>query len=60
MQGRVTDKQDKRSISSIMRKFFDPGVMSDDYKFSESGLYFAPPEGTLEVTTSQRYCHAVL
>jgi dynein heavy chain, axonemal len=24
--GRVTDKQDKRSISSIMRKFFTPEV----------------------------------
>lgn len=25
-QGRVTDKQDKRSIGSIMRKYFDPQV----------------------------------
>jgi len=48
-QGRVTDKQDKRSIASIMRKFFDPLVMNDDYKFSESGKYYAPAEGNLEV-----------
>jgi hypothetical protein len=26
LQGRVTDKQDKRSIGSIMRKYFDPQV----------------------------------
>lgn len=35
-----------------MRKFFDPGVMEDDYKFSESGLYYAPEEGSVEVSPS--------
>ena len=31
-----------------MRKFFDPRLLQDDYKFSESGKYYAPPEGDLE------------
>ncbi|CAM9811966.1 unnamed protein product [Ascophyllum nodosum] len=46
--GRVTDVWDKRTIASIMRLYFDPGVMDDSYRFSESGIYYAPPEGSLE------------
>ncbi|CAM9220423.1 unnamed protein product [Chrysoparadoxa australica] len=48
--GRVTDVWDKRAIAAIMRKYFDPGVLDDGYKFSESGAYYAPPEGDLPGT----------
>jgi dynein heavy chain len=46
--GRVTDQMDKITNTCIMRKYFCPPLMEDDYKFSESGKYFAPPEGSLE------------
>ncbi|CAM9936766.1 unnamed protein product [Ectocarpus sp. 6 AP-2014] len=46
--GRVTDVWDKRTIASIMRLYFDPGLLDDSYRFSESGTYYAPSEGSLE------------
>ncbi|CAN0046856.1 unnamed protein product [Scytosiphon promiscuus] len=46
--GRVTDVWDKRTIASIMRLYFDPGLLDDSYRFSESGTYYAPKEGSLE------------
>ncbi|GMH64342.1 hypothetical protein TL16_g03940 [Triparma laevis f. inornata] len=41
--GRVTDKMDKFTISSILTSFFDSNLIdNDDYKFSEGGEYTAP------------------
>ena len=42
--GRVTDKWDKRTNLSILRKYFQPAIVApgDPYLFSESGVYFAP------------------
>ena len=41
--GRVTDKMDKFTISSILTSFFVKSLVEDDgYKFSEGGEYFAP------------------
>ena len=37
--GRVTDYIDLRTIDIILRKLYCSDVMSDDYTFSESGLY---------------------
>lgn len=31
--GRVTDIWDKRTIASIMRLYFNPGVLEDSYRF---------------------------
>jgi len=45
--GRITDKQDKVTASAILVKYFSPELLDDGYKFSQSGHYFAPPEGTL-------------
>lgn len=45
--GRITDRWDKRTNSSIMRKLFCKEVMDDAYRFTSSDTYFAPPEGTL-------------
>ncbi|KAE9330777.1 Dynein heavy chain 6, axonemal [Phytophthora fragariae] len=45
--GRITDRWDKRTNSSIMRKLFCKGVMDDSYQFTASGLYYAPVEGSL-------------
>ena len=41
--GRATDAWDKRTNVSILERYFCEEVMTDGYKFSESGLYFAPP-----------------
>eukprot|EP00442_Polarella_glacialis_P024664 CAMPEP_0115137118 /NCGR_PEP_ID=MMETSP0227-20121206/56805_1 /TAXON_ID=89957 /ORGANISM="Polarella glacialis, Strain CCMP 1383" /LENGTH=5027 /DNA_ID=CAMNT_0002544335 /DNA_START=143 /DNA_END=15226 /DNA_ORIENTATION=+ len=46
--GRVTDNQDRRSIVVILQDFYNPRIMDDDYKFSTSGIYYAPEEGTFQ------------
>lgn len=37
--GRVTDVWDKRTIASIMRLYFDPGVLDDSYRFRYSSTF---------------------
>lgn len=46
--GRVTDDWDRRCLMSILSIYMVPSILSDDYKFSSSGLYFAPHEGSLD------------
>jgi len=46
--GRVTDGQDRRLCNAILQDLIKPEVLNDSYRFSESGLYFAPPKGTKE------------
>jgi dynein heavy chain len=43
--GRVTDPMDRRLITVILKTYFTPEVLKDNYKFSESGIYYAPPTG---------------
>ena len=47
--GRVTDSWDKRTISSLLRKYFVPELLSDSYTFSDDGVYYAPEVGDIEV-----------
>jgi dynein heavy chain len=42
--GRVTDDKDRRCMNSILDLYITEQVMDDDYKFSESGLFFCPPD----------------
>eukprot|EP00746_Dinoflagellata_sp_MGD_P065943 gnl/MRDRNA2_/MRDRNA2_27403_c0_seq1.p1 gnl/MRDRNA2_/MRDRNA2_27403_c0~~gnl/MRDRNA2_/MRDRNA2_27403_c0_seq1.p1 ORF type:complete len:868 (-),score=166.51 gnl/MRDRNA2_/MRDRNA2_27403_c0_seq1:73-2433(-) len=42
--GRVTDAQDRRTITSILKDIYCPNILNDDYKFSPSGIYYAPPD----------------
>ena len=46
--GRVTDKMDRVTISNVLKPYFCPELLDDDYRFSRSGVYYAPPEGSLE------------
>jgi len=40
--GRVTDMQDRRTISHILTDFYCPETLQDTYRFSPSGNYYAP------------------
>ena len=47
--GRVTDDQDRILIISLLKIFYNKDVIDKaDYKFSESGTYFAPPKGSYD------------
>ena len=48
--GRVTDIWDKRSISSILRKYFTELLLKDQYTFTDDGVYYAPPPGKISVS----------
>ncbi|DAZ98018.1 TPA: hypothetical protein N0F65_004508 [Lagenidium giganteum] len=40
--GRVTDDWDRRCLTSILNNFYTTRVLSDDYAFSASGIYYVP------------------
>lgn len=47
--GRVTDEADRRLIRSLLKIFYCEDIIkNNDYKFSKSGIYFAPPDGPYE------------
>ncbi|GFR70594.1 dynein heavy chain 6, axonemal-like [Elysia marginata] len=45
--GRVTDAQDQRCLRTILKTFFEPKTLEPDYKYSPSGIYFAPLADTI-------------
>lgn len=45
--GRVTDDLDRLLLLSILRKYYTPEILEEGYKFSESGIYYAPHLNTL-------------
>lgn len=47
--GRVTDDKDRRLLVSLLSIFYCKDIVtSDGYRFSPTGLYFAPPEGSYQ------------
>ncbi|CAD5112359.1 DgyrCDS1592 [Dimorphilus gyrociliatus] len=46
--GRVTDAWDQRCLKTVLKRFFHPETLKDDYKFSESGIYYAPINDSLQ------------
>lgn len=48
--GRVTDDKDCRLIEAMLKKFFTPEIMADNYKLSKLPTYYAPPDGSYDAT----------
>ena len=47
--GRVTDAIDQRCLQTVLARFFSKITIDDsDYKYSQSGVYFAPDFNTLD------------
>jgi dynein heavy chain, axonemal len=47
--GRVTDDWDRNCLLSTLKKFYTKDILEENYLFSESGIYYAPNEGDIEV-----------
>jgi len=46
--GRVTDDWDRRCLLTLLNKYSNPEILEDGFMFSDSGIYYAPPNGTVE------------
>ena len=47
--GRVTDDWDRRCLLTLLSDFYKEDVIYDSrYKFSPSGIYYAPPKGSYD------------
>ena len=48
--GRVTDDWDRRTLMTILDKFYCPEIVElEKYEFDESGLFYAPPHGDVRI-----------
>ncbi|KAJ3093097.1 Dynein heavy chain 6, axonemal [Quaeritorhiza haematococci] len=45
--GRVTDDWDRRTLRTILAKYYTPKILEDAYRFSPSGVYYAPSDGEI-------------
>jgi dynein heavy chain len=48
--GRVTDDKDIELIKSLLKRYFCPDILRDEYKLSLLDTYYAPKEGNLTST----------
>ena len=47
--GRVTDDWDRRCLLTILADYYNSDILiQSKYKFSPSGIYFAPPKGSFD------------
>lgn len=47
--GRVTDDWDRVCLLSILKKYYTLDIFLDDYWFSDTGIYYAPADGNIDV-----------
>ena len=45
--GRVTDPKDRRLLCTLLSDYYDQNILLESYRFSLSGLYYAPNDGPL-------------
>lgn len=45
--GRVTDDKDIRLIKALLKRYFCPEILNDNYRLSKLESYYAPHEGSL-------------
>ena len=43
--GRVTDDWDRRTLNTLLAKFYCPGILEDNFALSESGKFIIPVDG---------------
>jgi dynein heavy chain len=48
--GRVTDDKDIRLIKALLKKYFCPEILNDNYRLSKLEMYYAPTQGPLNDT----------
>jgi len=46
--GRVTDSWDQRCLRTMLKNFFSPDTLETSYKYSSSGIYYAPEYETIK------------
>lgn len=44
----MTDHWDERCLSTVLKRFFTDQALNDEYKYSPSGIYYAPGVDTIE------------
>jgi len=53
--GRVTDDWDRRTLLTILSKFYCPQIVdAEKYDFDETGLYHTPPDGDVSCSAALR------
>eukprot|EP01112_Ceratiomyxa_fruticulosa_P002953 TRINITY_DN13363_c0_g1_i1.p1 TRINITY_DN13363_c0_g1~~TRINITY_DN13363_c0_g1_i1.p1 ORF type:complete len:596 (+),score=111.46 TRINITY_DN13363_c0_g1_i1:288-2075(+) len=52
--GRVADEWDRRCIQAILRRYFSPTLLEDNFTFSSSGIYY-PPSPELDIIGYREY-----
>ncbi|KAJ3105519.1 Dynein heavy chain 6, axonemal [Phlyctochytrium planicorne] len=45
--GRVTDDWDRRTLKSLLSRYYTPQILDDNHKLSPSGIYYAPADGDI-------------
>ena len=44
----MTDAWDQRCLRTILKTFFSPHTLDEGYKYSPSGIYYAPEADTIQ------------
>ena len=45
----MTDSWDQRCLRTILKRFFAPHTLEEDYKYSNSGIYYSPESDSLQM-----------